>query len=199
MFEHFLSLLNLSLNDSCRSFLVYCNVTSSEIISSNSVKPTFSVWSAVILNNEDSIIHIDAVVDPLSSSGQKLSSLLRLLSKYVRASMRLVLNPVVCLFSPPFKCVLFSYFWLFGCHTWATWTLIWRQVSTVLFLCGIYLEFCLLVNFGFQNFDFFRILLQSSLVDLPLKNYYRYVVPTMVSWNHLVSWPSFLSFSPPRF
>lgn len=72
-----------------------------------------SKYSAVVLNNEDSIIHIDAVVDPLSPSGQKLSSLLRLLSKYAQASMRLVLNPV------------------------------------------------------------------SSLVDLPLKNYYRYVLPTM--------------------
>ncbi|KAL3515635.1 hypothetical protein ACH5RR_022537 [Cinchona calisaya] len=72
-----------------------------------------STYSAVVLNNEDSSIHIDAVVDPLSSSGQKLSSLLRFLSKYIKPSMRLVLNPV------------------------------------------------------------------SSLVDLPLKNYYRYVVPTL--------------------
>ncbi|KAG8368795.1 hypothetical protein BUALT_Bualt15G0083900 [Buddleja alternifolia] len=70
-------------------------------------------YSAVILHNEDSSIHIDAVIDPLSASGQKLSALLRFLSKYVQPSMRLVLNPV------------------------------------------------------------------SSLVDLPLKNYYRYVVPTM--------------------
>ncbi|KAM7478863.1 hypothetical protein LguiA_027076 [Lonicera macranthoides] len=53
-------------------------------------------YSAVVLNNENSCVHIDAVIDPLSPSGQKLSSLLR-----------------------------------------------------------------------------------SSLVDLPLKNYYRYVVPTL--------------------
>ncbi|PIN18202.1 UDP-glucose:glycoprotein glucosyltransferase [Handroanthus impetiginosus] len=70
-------------------------------------------YSAVILQNENSSIHIDAVIDPLSPSGQKLSALLRILSKYAQPSMRLVLNPV------------------------------------------------------------------SSLVDLPLKNYYRYVVPTM--------------------
>ncbi|XP_022726085.1 UDP-glucose:glycoprotein glucosyltransferase-like isoform X2 [Durio zibethinus] len=70
-------------------------------------------YSAVVLNNENSSIHIDAVVDPLSPSGQKLSSLLRVLAKYVHPSMRIVLNPL------------------------------------------------------------------SSLVDLPLKNYYRYVVPTM--------------------
>ncbi|KAI3445630.1 hypothetical protein Pfo_002295 [Paulownia fortunei] len=70
-------------------------------------------YSAVILQNEYSSIHIDAVIDPLSPSGQKLSALLRILSKYTQPSMRLVLNPV------------------------------------------------------------------SSLVDLPLKNYYRYVVPTM--------------------
>ncbi|KAK9286489.1 hypothetical protein L1049_014887 [Liquidambar formosana] len=70
-------------------------------------------YSAVVLNNDYSSIHIDAVVDPLSPSGQKLSSLLRVLGKVFQPSMRLVLNPL------------------------------------------------------------------SSLVDLPLKNYYRYVVPTM--------------------
>ncbi|XP_060167686.1 UDP-glucose:glycoprotein glucosyltransferase isoform X1 [Lycium barbarum] len=70
-------------------------------------------YSAVVLENENSSIHIDAVIDPLSSSGQKLSSLLRLVSKSIRPSMRLVLNPM------------------------------------------------------------------SSLVDLPLKNYYRYVIPTL--------------------
>ncbi|TYJ03442.1 hypothetical protein E1A91_A12G028100v1 [Gossypium mustelinum] len=70
-------------------------------------------YSAVVVNNENSSIHIDAVVDPLSPSGQKLSSLLRVLAKYAHPSMRIVLNPL------------------------------------------------------------------SSLGDLPLKNYYRYVVPTM--------------------
>ncbi|XWS40030.1 hypothetical protein CRYUN_Cryun18bG0105000 [Craigia yunnanensis] len=74
---------------------------------------TAASYSAVVLNNENSSIHIDAVVDPLSPSGQKLSSLLRVLAKYVHPSMRIVLNPL------------------------------------------------------------------SSLVDLPLKNYYRFVVPTM--------------------
>lgn len=70
-------------------------------------------YSAVVFDNENSTIHIDAVVDPLSPSGQKLSSILRVLQKYIQPSMRIVLNPL------------------------------------------------------------------SSLVDLPLKNYYRYVVPTM--------------------
>ncbi|KAL5787384.1 hypothetical protein ACOSP7_004333 [Xanthoceras sorbifolium] len=70
-------------------------------------------YSAVILNNENATIHIDAVIDPLSPSGQKLSPLLRVLQKYAQPSMRIVLNPL------------------------------------------------------------------SSLVDLPLKNYYRYVLPTM--------------------
>ncbi|XP_044490237.1 UDP-glucose:glycoprotein glucosyltransferase isoform X2 [Mangifera indica] len=69
--------------------------------------------SAVVLNSENSVIHVDAVIDPLSSTGQKLSSILRVLQKYTRSSMRIILNPV------------------------------------------------------------------SSLVDLPLKNYYRYVIPTM--------------------
>lgn len=70
-------------------------------------------FSAVVVENENSSIHLDAVIDPLSSSAQKLSSLLQLLSKYVHPSMRLVLNPM------------------------------------------------------------------SSLADLPLKNFYRYVVPSM--------------------
>lgn len=69
--------------------------------------------SAVILKSENSTIHIDAVIDPLSSSGQKLSPLLRILWKYFQPSMRIVLNPI------------------------------------------------------------------SSLADLPLKNFYRFVVPTL--------------------
>ncbi|XP_068649445.1 UDP-glucose:glycoprotein glucosyltransferase [Aristolochia californica] len=67
--------------------------------------------SAVTLNGSSSI-HIDAVIDPLSPTGQKLAPLLRLFWKSIQPSMRIVLNPV------------------------------------------------------------------SSLVDLPLKNYYRYVLPT---------------------
>ncbi|KAK1548954.1 hypothetical protein Q3G72_001893 [Acer saccharum] len=70
-------------------------------------------YSSIILNSENATIHIDAVIDPLSPSGQKLSPLLRVLQKYAKPSMRIVLNPL------------------------------------------------------------------SSLVDLPLKNYYRYVLPTM--------------------
>ncbi|GER26746.1 UDP-glucose:glycoprotein glucosyltransferase [Striga asiatica] len=76
-------------------------------------------YSAVILGDENSSIHIDAVIDPLSPSGQKLTALLRILSKYAQPSMRLVLNPV------------------------------------------------------------------SSLADLPLKNYYRYVVPTMDDFSSI--------------
>ncbi|TKY71358.1 UDP-glucose:glycoprotein glucosyltransferase [Spatholobus suberectus] len=69
--------------------------------------------SAIILQNENSSIHIDACLDPLSPTSQKLSGILRVLWKYIQPSMRIVLNPL------------------------------------------------------------------SSLADLPLKNYYRYVVPSM--------------------
>ncbi|KAF5177305.1 UDP-glucose:glycoprotein glucosyltransferase [Thalictrum thalictroides] len=72
-----------------------------------------SKYSAVTLNNDNSSIHIDAVIDPLSPSGQKLSPVLRVLWKWIQPSMRIVLNPL------------------------------------------------------------------SSLVDLPLKNYYRFILPTM--------------------
>ncbi|KAK7399679.1 hypothetical protein VNO78_10868 [Psophocarpus tetragonolobus] len=74
--------------------------------------------SAIILNNENSSIHIDAVLDPLSPTSQKLSGILRILWKYIQPSMRIVLNPV------------------------------------------------------------------SSLADLPLKSYYRYVVPTMDDFSN---------------
>ncbi|KAL9256883.1 UDP-glucose:glycoprotein glucosyltransferase-like protein [Drosera capensis] len=70
-------------------------------------------YSAVVRNFENSTIHLDAVIDPLSSSGQKVASLLHVLTKYIQPSMRIVLNPL------------------------------------------------------------------SSLVDLPLKSYYRYVTPSM--------------------
>ncbi|GJX20436.1 UDP-glucose:glyco glucosyltransferase isoform X1 [Tanacetum coccineum] len=69
-------------------------------------------YSGVVLGSENSTIHIDAVIDPLSSSGQKISSLLRIIQKCSQPSMRLVFNPL------------------------------------------------------------------SSLVDLPLKNYYRFVIPS---------------------
>ncbi|KAI4296235.1 hypothetical protein L6164_036209 [Bauhinia variegata] len=77
--------------------------------------------SAIILNSENSSIHIDAVLDPLSPTGQKLSGILRVLWKYIQPSMRIVLNPL------------------------------------------------------------------SSLADLPLKNYYRYVVPTMDDFSSIDS------------
>lgn len=54
-----------------------------------------TVHSAVVFSNENSTIHIDAVVDPLSPSGQKLSSILQVLQKYIQPSMRIVLNPLV--------------------------------------------------------------------------------------------------------
>lgn len=51
--------------------------------------------SAVMLGNENATIHIDAVIDPLSPTGQKLASLLQVLQKHVQTSMRIVLNPMV--------------------------------------------------------------------------------------------------------
>uniref|UniRef100_A0A0D6QYA4 Glucosyltransferase 24 catalytic domain-containing protein n=1 Tax=Araucaria cunninghamii TaxID=56994 RepID=A0A0D6QYA4_ARACU len=68
--------------------------------------------SAIVQERENANLHIDAVIDPLSSSGQKIAPLLRLLQKWFQPSMRIVMNPM------------------------------------------------------------------SSLADLPLKNFYRYVVPT---------------------
>ncbi|KAL5230580.1 hypothetical protein ABZP36_029356 [Zizania latifolia] len=69
--------------------------------------------SAIKLNNMNSSVHIDAVIDPLSPAGQKLAPLLHILWRHIQPSMRIVLNPI------------------------------------------------------------------SSLADLPLKNYYRFVLPSM--------------------
>ena len=67
----------------------------------------FSICSAIVVSNENSSIHIDAVIDPLSPSGQKLSSILRVLSKYIQPSMRIILNPLVsCLNLVQFQRVL---------------------------------------------------------------------------------------------
>lgn len=40
------------------------------------------------------------------------------------------------------------------------------------------------INLRFRKFSL-SFFLQSSLVDLPLKNYYRYVIPTLVCQNNL--------------
>ncbi|MBA0788613.1 hypothetical protein Gotri_025715 [Gossypium trilobum] len=112
-------------------------------------------YSAVVVNNENSSIHIDAVVDPLSPPGQKLSSLLRVLAKYAHPSMRIVLNPL-------------------GSHN------VENIVSITLFgVIGLEIfslsddvtAVCCDGRFKWKH--------SSSLGDLPLKNYYRYVVPTM--------------------
>ncbi|MBA0743070.1 hypothetical protein Gogos_005790, partial [Gossypium gossypioides] len=116
-------------------------------------------YSAVVVNNENSSIHIDAVVDPLSPPGQKLSSLLRVLAKYAHPSMRIVLNPL-------------------GSHN------VENIVSITLFgVIGLEIfslsddvtAVCCDGRFKWKH--------SSSLGDLPLKNYYRYVVPTMVCFS----------------
>ncbi|KAK7321222.1 hypothetical protein VNO77_31638 [Canavalia gladiata] len=59
--------------------------------------------SAIILPNENSSIHIDAVLDPLSPTSQKVPGILRVLWKYVQPSMRIVLNPLSPLADLPLK------------------------------------------------------------------------------------------------
>ncbi|MFQ6636063.1 hypothetical protein Gotur_014259 [Gossypium turneri] len=112
-------------------------------------------YSAVVVNNENSGIHIDAVVDPLSPPGQKLSSLLRVLAKYAHPSMRIVLNPL-------------------GSHN------VENIVSITLFgVIGLEIFSLSYDVTAVCCDDRFKWKHSSSLGDLPLKNYYRYVVPTM--------------------
>ncbi|XP_013591506.1 PREDICTED: UDP-glucose:glycoprotein glucosyltransferase isoform X2 [Brassica oleracea var. oleracea] len=62
-----------------------------------------SEYSAVLLGDENATIHIDALIDPLSPTGQKLASLLQVLQKHVQTSMRIVLNPMSSLVDIPLK------------------------------------------------------------------------------------------------
>ncbi|KAK3153915.1 hypothetical protein QOZ80_2BG0183200 [Eleusine coracana subsp. coracana] len=59
--------------------------------------------SAIKFNNVNASIHIDAVIDPLSPTGQKLSPLLRILWRQIQPSMRIVLNPISSLADLPLK------------------------------------------------------------------------------------------------
>ncbi|KAH9751402.1 UDP-glucose:glycoprotein glucosyltransferase [Citrus sinensis] len=111
-------------------------------------------YSAVVFNSENSTIHIDAVIDPLSPTGQKLSSLLRVLQRYAQPSMRIVLNPMVNSFSR-FVNVSTPSFGRWLCN-----------------LCSCYEIYGTIA------------IVKSSLVDIPLKNYYRYVVPTMDDFSN---------------
>jgi hypothetical protein len=83
--------LNLDKNWSILGFMI----TSYILISFPSLS-----CSAIKLNIMNSSIHIDAVIDPLSPAGQKLSPLLRILWRQIQPSMRIVLNPIVCIIYP---------------------------------------------------------------------------------------------------
>jgi hypothetical protein len=51
-------------------------------------------YSAIVRDVEESPIHVDAVIDPLSATGQKLSPLLVLLQEWIKPSMRICFNPM---------------------------------------------------------------------------------------------------------
>ncbi|GLJ16960.1 hypothetical protein SUGI_0293070 [Cryptomeria japonica] len=59
--------------------------------------------SAIVKGREDANVHIDAVIDPLSSSGQKIAPLLRLLEKWFQPSLRIIMNPMSSLADLPLK------------------------------------------------------------------------------------------------
>lgn len=60
-------------------------------------------YCAIVKDVSDTDIHVDAVIDPLSSSGQKLTPLLFLLQEWFNPSMRILLNPVERLTDLPLK------------------------------------------------------------------------------------------------
>lgn len=59
--------------------------------------------SAIIREVENSPIHVDAVIDPLSSAGQKITPFLVLLQDWIQPSMRIILNPMNSLADLPLK------------------------------------------------------------------------------------------------
>ncbi|CAM6098919.1 unnamed protein product [Calypogeia fissa] len=59
--------------------------------------------SAIIRDSEDANLHVDAVVDPLSATGQKITPLLVLLQEWLPLSVRIVLNPMNSLADLPLK------------------------------------------------------------------------------------------------
>lgn len=63
-----------------------------------------TVHSAIVLEGDPSShVSVEAVVDPLSPSAQKLTSLLVLLHEWLNPSMRIILNPVSGLSDIPLK------------------------------------------------------------------------------------------------
>lgn len=59
--------------------------------------------SAIVQESENATVHVDAIVDPLSSTGQKLSPFFMLLQSWFQASMRILLNPMNSLADLPLK------------------------------------------------------------------------------------------------
>ncbi|MCO5576449.1 hypothetical protein L7F22_030259 [Adiantum nelumboides] len=59
--------------------------------------------SAIIQEFENATVHVDAIVDPLSSIGQRLSPFFVLLQSWFKASMRILLNPMNSLADLPLK------------------------------------------------------------------------------------------------
>ncbi|KAH7387951.1 hypothetical protein KP509_16G050200 [Ceratopteris richardii] len=59
--------------------------------------------SAIVQEHENATVHVDAIIDPLSSTGQKLTPLLLLLQSWFHASMRIMLNPMNSLTDIPLK------------------------------------------------------------------------------------------------
>jgi hypothetical protein len=117
--------------------------------------------SAIVTHAEESPIHVDAVMDPLSSIGQRLTPLLVLLQEWIKPSLRICFNPMARVL--PF--------------CWPTTWLSSSYVSTC--FAWIFEQTCVLPNFKLLRSSVTS--LQTSLTDLPLKNFYRFVLPSKVS------------------
>ena len=68
------------------------------------------LYSAIVRNVEESPIHVDAVIDPLSAVGQKLSPLLVLLQEWIKPSIRICFNPMASTCIPGRPTLLLSRF-----------------------------------------------------------------------------------------
>lgn len=108
---------------------------------------------------------MDAVIDPLSAIGQKLSPLLVLLQEWIKPSMRICFNPMVSTSIssvPDLLLCTFMHLFSIQCNT------VDQDDPPI----------AVVINVKTDHLIF--VFMQSSLADVPLKNFYRFVLPVKV-------------------
>lgn len=74
--------------------------------------------SAIVTHAEESPIHVDAVMDPLSSIGQRLTPLLVLLQEWIKPSLRICFNPMARVLPSCWPTTWLSSSYVSTCFAW---------------------------------------------------------------------------------